>query len=161
MPCVVLGAGHTVVAVVLNFAWLDVRWGLTTLVFALFQQLGLSRHNPRGFNVARFTAVLLNSVLVMVVGVVVLSLATVSVDSNWSAFCVEGQPGCKYYEVPMLNANVTSPLECDRHYRYGKRGHLSISDFALFSALAYESEDLISSVQLESGTKTAESRESA
>ncbi|CAJ1330906.1 unnamed protein product [Effrenium voratum] len=79
----------------------------------------------------------------MVVGVVVLSLATVSVDSNWSAFCVEGQPGCKYYEVPMLNANVTSPLECDRHYRYGKRGsrHLSISDFALFSALAYESEE--------------------
>ncbi|CAE7238631.1 unnamed protein product, partial [Symbiodinium pilosum] len=103
---------------------------------------GLRRHNARGYNVARFTAVLLNSVLVMVVGVVVLSIATVNVDSNWSAFCTEGDSTCKYYEVPYKPPNASLPLECDRHFRYGKSGQhlLSVSDFALFSALAYESE---------------------
>eukprot|EP00913_Durusdinium_trenchii_P022723 g21339.t1 len=106
-------------------------------------KLGLSRHNPRGFNVARFTALLLNGVLVVVVGVVVLTLATLNVNSDWSAFCKEGTPGCKYYEVPIFSANTTTPVECNQHYTYGVRGEkaLSIPDFALFSALAYESED--------------------
>lgn len=138
-----IGLGHAVLAVALNFFWLDARWGITTLLLVLFHQLGLSRHNPRGFNVARFTALLLNGVLVVVVGVVVLTLATLNVNSDWSAFCKEGTPGCKYYEVPIFSANTTTPVECNQHYTYGVRGEkaLSIPDFALFSALAYESED--------------------
>eukprot|EP00435_Cladocopium_sp_Y103_P074993 s223_g52.t3 len=138
-----IGLGHALLAVVLNFIWLDARWGVTTLVLALFHQLGLSRHNPRGFNVARFTALLLNGVLVVVVGVVVLTLATLGVDSDYSAFCIEGTPGCKYYEVPMFVTNSSSPVECGQNYPYGSRGQkaLSISDFALFSSLAYESEE--------------------
>eukprot|EP00434_Breviolum_minutum_P038092 symbB.v1.2.033781.t3/scaffold4246.1/size44322/1 len=122
---------------------LDARWGVTTLVLALFHQLGLSRHNPRGFNVARCTALLLNGVLVVVVGVVVLTLATVGVSSDWSAFCIEGTPDCKYYEVPTFVANSSTPVDCGQNYRYGSRGQkaLTISDFALFSALAYESKE--------------------
>lgn len=138
-----IGLGHALLAVVLNFIWLDARWGVTTLVLALFHQLGLSRHNPRGFNVARFTALLLNGVLVVVVGVVVLTLATLGVNSDYSAFCIEGTSGCKYYEVPMFVTNSSSPVECGQNYPYGSRGQkaLSISDFALFSSLAYESEE--------------------
>jgi len=139
---VLLGFAHGVVATVLN-AGLGKRWGVMTFMFALAYQLGLSRHNPRGFNLARFTAVLLNGVLVIVVGVVVLSIATQNADSNWSAFCTEGDATCKYYEVPLYASNMSLPLECDRHFGYGKDGQhlLSVSDFALFSALAYESED--------------------
>ncbi|CAE7262893.1 EMB2076 [Symbiodinium sp. CCMP2592] len=138
---VLLGFAHGVVATVLN-AGLGQRWGVMTFMFALAHQLGLSRHNPRGFNLARFTAVLLNGVLVIVVGVVVLSIATQNADSNWSAFCTEGDATCKYYEVPLYASNMSLPLECDRHFGYGKDGQhlLSVSDFALFSALAYESE---------------------
>ncbi|CAE7677164.1 unnamed protein product [Symbiodinium microadriaticum] len=137
-----LGFTHGVVATVLN-AGLGRRWGVMTFMFALAHQLGLSRHNPRGFNLARFTAVLLNGVLVIVVGVVVLSIATQNADSNWSAFCTEGDATCKYYEVPLYASNMSLPLECARHFGYGKDGQhlLSVSDFALFSALAYESED--------------------
>ncbi|CAE7034745.1 unnamed protein product [Symbiodinium sp. CCMP2456] len=138
---VLLGFAHGVVATILN-AGLGRRWGVMTFMFALAHQLGLSRHNPRGFNLARFTAVLLNGVLVIVVGVVVLSIATQNADSNWSAFCTEGDATCKYYEVPLYASNMSLPLECDRHFGYGKDGKhlLSVSDFALFSALAYESE---------------------
>ena len=44
--------------------------------------------------------------------------------------------------MPIFSVNTSTPVECNQHYRYGLRGRkaLSIPDFALFSALAYESE---------------------
>jgi len=130
-------------ATLLNYSMFGLRWAMATLLLASARQFGLARFHAKGFRLARFTTLLLNTVLVVVVVVVVLTMAYSGIGSDYSAF-TDAEKLHKFYNVPRFpNKTLSSGLACQGRFLLGNKhdGRLSLSDFGLFSALAYESNE--------------------
>lgn len=137
-------------AALLNYTTFGVHWALATLLFSSVRQFGLARFHVRGFRLARFITILLNAVLAGVVVVVVLTMAHSNDTTDFSAFekADAAEALHKFYPIPAVPSNsLSSGLACEGRFVLGSRNEtpgneqkLSLSDFGLFSALAYESD---------------------
>lgn len=137
--------------VVLNWIWRPPdstnQWALVTLTFSLARQFGLARHNPRGFRIARFTSLIMSGMMVLVVGVATLAqdMKPSTGEASSSYFCGGDLKKCTYHQVPYKAPTQTYGLLCQGRFSLGdaKLPGLSLTDFGLFSSLAYEPEATI------------------
>ncbi|CAE8595821.1 unnamed protein product, partial [Polarella glacialis] len=130
----------------LNVFALGAREGLLTFLLACSRQFGLAHHNPKGTRLVTSVTVLMYTMLFLVVGAV-LSSAKPSERHSWTAF----QPGGKLYPVSFKEASGNFGLGLACEGRFACPGcspaqELSLGDFGLLSAVAYESDKTMKAV---------------
>jgi len=131
---VVEGLGIWIAVCGLNLSLLGPSDCLHTFVLALLHQFGLQRSRPSGARLVKVVFALMYAVLVIIVGATLLSV-TPAEESNWSAFA----PGGKNFTIHHKDVKGRGVI-CEGRYSTGRGGTtLSLADFGLFSALAYES----------------------
>jgi hypothetical protein len=124
------------------------EWAIWCYVVACLRQFGLARHKVNGNQIARCTVIILNVLLFMVIAAALFTVGA-SAQTKWTGFCKEGvTPNCQYTKVLNKPTSGSSPgLMCHSKYELGNASvsgmevfeTLSLADFALLSALAYES----------------------
>eukprot|EP00929_Paragymnodinium_shiwhaense_P063098 TRINITY_DN31543_c0_g1_i2.p1 TRINITY_DN31543_c0_g1~~TRINITY_DN31543_c0_g1_i2.p1 ORF type:complete len:814 (+),score=60.06 TRINITY_DN31543_c0_g1_i2:68-2509(+) len=143
------GIGAGILAIVLNREnySLDTRLMLLTIALVALRQFGLARKNRRGNLVARLVTVLLSLCLLIVVALVIFTPGSTSADT-WTAFCDPSQANCTYYNIGYKPVTSVPGSQCALRYPLGKdgsQGSLTLGDFGLMSAVAYEGGDTIDS----------------
>mmetsp|Transcript_140953 Transcript_140953/g.438187 ORF Transcript_140953/g.438187 Transcript_140953/m.438187 type:complete len:391 (+) Transcript_140953:194-1366(+) len=107
---------------------------LLTLLLACLHQFGLRRSMHRGARLVKVINALMYGILVIIVGATLLSVAPAE-DSGWSAFSA----GARNYTIAYKDVRGRG-IMCEGRYASGQEGvSFSLGDFALWSALAYES----------------------
>jgi len=128
----------------MNCVLLDPWSGLMTLLLACLRQFGLARHCGRGLRLVGVVKFLMYFLLATVVGAVLLSVAPPE-KSTWSAF--ENHSAKNYsiwYKEPPNMTGFGPP--CRSNYELAGGGSLSLGDFGLLSAVAYESKSTMPEV---------------
>lgn len=127
----------------LNY-WATPAWWRFSLFLVVVRQFGLQRHNPRGITLSRIVVLLMNVILVIVTATVTLAIESPEEVQQPSYLCYRDSPTCSYHAVPYHKPDVRRPLLCQLSYATGTPKHkINLLDFALFSALAYEPDQIM------------------
>jgi len=137
------GLGLLVTAA-LGFSSLPPKRALETLAVVIQHQCGLARstyYGVYGQKVVKIVSLFLFFVLLMVLGITTMVANEQQGKADHFSMFKEN---ATRYEVPYLPPRHAVGLPCPAWFELGTRKHkLSLSDFGLFSAIAYESNDTI------------------
>lgn len=114
------------------------------LVLGVLRQFGLARRNPDCYRLMHAALLMLTIATLLIVGVVAYSAVTYDARSDYesgTSFCDPANTStCRYYSVPFVPKDRTHDLTCPAWFSLGDEEQtLSISDFGMFSWVAYES----------------------
>mmetsp|Transcript_41637 Transcript_41637/g.129537 ORF Transcript_41637/g.129537 Transcript_41637/m.129537 type:complete len:963 (+) Transcript_41637:53-2941(+) len=127
-----------------SFYLIKRKQAFETVMFILAHQCGLARktyHGSMGLKVVRLTLTFLFGAVFLTVAVTTLSVKSqLDPADEYSMLC----KNCTYYKIPFIPRTEATGLACPAWFHLGNRNvQLSLSDFGLFSAIAYESESTI------------------
>mmetsp|Transcript_77617 Transcript_77617/g.241827 ORF Transcript_77617/g.241827 Transcript_77617/m.241827 type:complete len:580 (+) Transcript_77617:3-1742(+) len=120
------------------------KQAIETVLFVLAHQCGLARktyYGLHGHKVVKIVTAILFGALVLVVAATTLSVTrATAAEDDYTMLC----DNCTYYRVPYVKQRDATGLACPAWFHLGTRHRkISLSDFGLFSAIAYESESTI------------------
>jgi len=108
-------------------------------VLSVARQFGLRRRMRDGMIFKHLSVLFMCLIPVIVLSIICKSVSSGATTKNFTKFCNVSEPSCKYTAVPYKDTSRSIWPQCSIKFPDGDAGNLALSDFGLFSSLAYES----------------------
>jgi len=108
------------------------------LALGLARIFGMRRRIPDGDTVRNFSMIWLCTVQVVVLSICIMNIKKGGSTKNFSVFCNDANPNCTFSEIEYRRPSLGRLAHCSLRFQSGPGESLTLADFGLLSALAYE-----------------------